>query len=245
LDAALHRAIADPGLLPELYRLLADSVVRVPVASQAVAEGGPTVRLVVPWRDPADGTVYVPLFTSAGRLPSGKPEGVSIEQESLRKLIAHMPRAHFRLNPLGPATLYLPPEDAAMLLVDGTLHGGTGQDVVPEGTTVSICAPTEEVSGLIAAFRSHFARQPSAPAVYLYEMFRPHGDGLFHSLAVGVLAPYDATIAQDIGAILPAAYTGHLPVDVFFLDPSGELMRSLILLDITPVVQAHLTTTRQ
>lgn len=245
LAERLQRAAADPGLMPEFYRLLAESAVLVPVSRVPAADGRPEVRVVVGWRDPKDQVVFVPVFSGPARVPAGQPASVEIVSDSLRRLIEAMPQGHFRLNPAGPVALDLPPDTTAMLLKDGTIHAGAEASTIPQGANIAIGAPTEDPRALTAALRSHFDRQPAAPTIFIYDLHRPETHGSTHSLAVGVVSAYDVTIAHDIGAIVSEAYTGALPVDVCFLVADDEVVEALVGMAIAPVVTSRAATVPQ
>jgi len=239
LGERLQLAAADPGLMPEFYRLLADSTVLVPVSRVPAANGRSEVRVVVGWRDPKDQVTFVPIFSDAARIPAGQPASVEIVSDSLKRLIEAMPRGHFRLNPAGPVALDLPPDTIAMLLKDGTIHAGAQASAIPQGADISIGTATEDPRALIAALQSHFDRQATAPTIFIYDLHRPEAHGSIHSLAVGVVSPYDVTIAQDIGAIVSEAYLGRLPVDVCFLRAGDEVVEALTRMGIAPVLSSR------
>jgi hypothetical protein len=192
---------------------------------------------IVLWKDPFDGKAFVPLFSAPARVPDGRPPNVQFAWDSLSRLAKVLPEAHFRLNPAGPVMYELPPELARALGSASADVLATASATWPAGSDLSIGHPADDHRSLIAALRSHFHRQASTPAIYLYELYRPEGGSMTHSLALGVVSGFDASIANAIAAIVPDAYEGRLPVDIAFLGDNPEVVDAIVGLAIEPIVQ--------
>lgn len=242
---ALQRAAVDPGLTPELHSLLAEHPLLVPVTRLRPDPNGPEVSVIVLWKDPSDGQAFVPLFSNSARVPQGAPSTIRFVWDHLKRLTDVLPQAHFRLNPAGPVMFDLPCDLARTLVVGDMPAAANAPAMLPEGTDLGLGVPSEDHSVLIAALRSHFRRQPTAPTIYLYELYRHEGETLTRSLAIGVVTGFDPAIASAISAIVPEAYRGTLPVDVGFLGGNPEIVEALAAVPIEPILLGRATATRQ
>lgn len=235
---ALGRTALDPGLTPELHFLLAESVLLVPVSRLPADSTGHERTAVALWREPSSGTLFVPLFTAMERIPKGCPPTIALVWDSLKRLVRVMPQADFRINPSGPVTYDLP-QALAQGIVDPEGQRGKAHATISAGTDLGIGPTREDHGTLAAALYSHFSRQQSAPTVYLYELFRPVGAEISHSLAIGVISDYEPKMAAAIAAIVPESYNGTLPVDIGFLAGNPEVVEAIARAGIEPVVQAR------
>lgn len=244
VGAALQRAAQDPGLMPELHSLLAEQRLMVPVSRVRPTPTGPAASAIILWKDPSDGTAFVPLFSGAARIPQGTPSTVTFVWDSLKRLTSVLPQAHFRINPAGPVMYDLPP-GLAHSVAQGDPSLAAPGAVFPAGGELGLGRPTEDQSPLVAALRSHFARQQASPPVFLYEVRRSEGLTPTPALAIGVVSDFDATIATAIAAIVPEAYGGTLPVDISFIGGNPEIGQALLGLGITPIVMGRMPKARQ
>lgn len=241
---ALQRAAHDPGLTPELHSLLGERTLMVPVSRVRAAANGPVASAIILWRDPSDGTPFVPLFSAAARVPLGTPSTVTMVWDSLKRLTNVLPRAHFRINPAGPVMYDLPP-DLAYRVAHGDSSMAAPGAVFPAGGEIGLGRPTEDQGSLIAALRSYFARQNASPAVFLYEVHRDQNPSPAPALAIGVVSDYDATIAAAVAAIVPEAYCGSLPVDISFIGGNPEIGEALIGMGLRPIILARIPPVQQ
>lgn len=235
---ALIRTVQDPGLTPELHALLAEHAVMVPVTRLRADNDGPVASGIVLWKDPSDDTAFVPLFSTAARIPDGCPPTVTFVWDTLKRLTTVLPRAHFRINPAGPV-MYDLPSALAHALAHGHSGQGTAPATFPAGGELGLGPPTEDHALLVAALRSYFSRQFASPAVFLYEVHRRRGPETTPALAIGVVSDFDPTIAADIAAIVPEAYVGTLPVDIAFIGGNPEIVDALVHLGLSPTIAAR------
>lgn len=244
IDAALERTAKDPGLTPELHSLLAEQLLMVPVSRVRATANGPMVSAIVLWKDPSDGTAFVPLFSGPTRVPAGTPATVTLVWDSLKRLTTVLPQAHFRINPGGPVMYDLPPA-LAHRVAHGDPSLAASRAIFPAGGKLGLGRPTEDQSPLVAALCSHFARQWASPVVFLYEVHRNEGLTPTPALAIGVVCDYDDMIAAAIAAIVSEAYSGTLPVDISFIGGNPEIGEALVDLGIRPIIMARIPSAQQ
>ncbi|MBB3228170.1 hypothetical protein FHW69_002805 [Luteibacter sp. Sphag1AF] len=237
---ALQRAAHDPGLTPELHSLLRERTLLVPVSRVRSTAGGSAASAILLWKDPSDGTAFVPLFSATARLPKGAPPTVTMVWDSLKRLTTVLPRAHFRINPAGPVLYDLSPE-LAHSVANEKLSSTAPRAAFPAGAEMGLGRPTEDQGRLVAALRSYFARQWASPAVFLYEVHRNVVPAAMPALAIGVVCDFDEAIAAAVAAIVPEAYGGTLPVDITFIGGNPEIGHALVGLGICPIVMARVS----
>nr|WP_285404959.1 enhanced serine sensitivity protein SseB C-terminal domain-containing protein [Luteibacter sp. ME-Dv--P-043b] len=124
----------------------------------------------------------------------------------------------------------------AQSITHSSLVTDTPLAVFPAGGEMSIGRPTEDHRSLLAALRSYFARQPGAPAVFLYEVHRKESATPTPALAIGVVSDFDTTLASALAAIVPEAYRGALPVEITFIGGHPEIGEVLVGLGLIPAV---------
>lgn len=241
---ALQRAAQDPGLTPELHSLLEERPLMVPVSRIRATASGPAASAIILWKDPSDGTAFVPLFSAAARVPKGTPPTVTMVWDSLKRLTAVLPQAHFRINPAGPVMYDLPPELAHAVAYGGSSLAAS-RTVSPAGVEFGLGRPTEDQGRLVAALRSYFARQWASPAVFLYEVHRNASPTATPALAIGVVCDFDDAIAAAVAAIVPEAYDGTLPVDITFIGGNPEIGEALRSLGVSPLILPRTPPPRQ
>jgi len=160
-------------------------------------------------------------------------------QLAARDLFTHVTGVHFRLNPASSIWVDLPPDIVATLLRDNTVHAGMNAETIPSGSFAQIGPPSESQAEFVQVLRSLFGRYPTVPEVYLFEFLWPGLTGPSRRLTVGIVAARDMTMAHDISALLPYAYSGRLGVDVIFLEPDDQIVQGLMAAGMSPVVEGR------
>jgi SseB protein C-terminal domain/SseB protein N-terminal domain len=176
--------------------------------------GGDELELAA--REGRDGSLYIPAFTSRGRLErfSGSDRAASVPLLDLAA--SWPPEVSLVINPGDPIELVLPGEDFRRL-------AGGGEQTVPAGTSVMIGDPAEEPEAVLEAVAATCSRTPAVRGAYRAQLHvnrpgeRPH-------LAIGLLvdAPSEDhhELRREVARSATAA--GAEQVSVVVLDRLAE-----------------------
>lgn len=237
LGLALGRAAVDPSLMPDFYRFLLDSSVWMFVpesAGRSVQEKG--TLPIVQWRDALTGLAFVPLFSSEETFPEKIPPEFRPLRIRALDLFKAVRGIDFRLNPASRPTLDLPSDFVDTLVRDSAGHHGVHADSLAAGAVVRVGPPSVNTAVFAASLRTLFGRRKRVPAVYLFDLHNDTDPDRSHVLAVGLVAPYEVAIGQDISAMLPEAYDDVLPLSIVFMEPGDSIFEALRQQGISPVV---------
>ena len=220
LERLLRLAKPEPGLRPELYRLLLESHVYILLPEWFDAEQPVLSDTHIPfieWTRP-DGVRVVPFFSSMDTLKQGAPQAKKAASFPVRGLFAAVPDKIMHLNPNCEFGFVLQANEIHMLLTHGMLgrpapfSDEAFQDTVVDPVTDP---PADMVSGLITLY----ARTPSIEAAYLVRV-SPVGDEARSTLLIAVELDARGTepdVASDSFVVVEDTYQGDEAVDLAFI----------------------------
>ena len=220
LERLLRVAKHEPGLRPELYRLLLDSHVYILLPEWFDAEQPVTPDMHIPFIEwtREDGIRVVPFFSSMDTLKQGAPQAKKAASFPVRGLFAAVPDKIMHLNPNCEFGFVLQADEIHMLLTQGMIGSPTTfsdeafQDTVVDPVTD---APADMVSGLMTLY----ARRSAIEAAYLVRV-SPVGDAARSTLLIAIemdATGIEADVASDSFVIVEDTYQGDEAVDLAFI----------------------------
>ena len=220
----------EPGLRPELYRLLLESHIYILLPEWFDAEQRVLSDTHIPfieWTRP-DGVRVVPFFSSMDTLKQGAPQAKKAATFPVRGLFTAVPGKIMHLNPNCEFGFVLQADEIRMLLTQGTLGSPTTfSDEAFQGTVVDPVTdpPADMVSGLMTLY----SRTPSIEAAYLVRV-SPVGDESCSTLLIAV--ELDATgtetdVASDSFVVVEDTYQGDEAVDLAFIKRNPDMWEGI------------------
>jgi hypothetical protein len=230
LERALRRAAREPGALPALYRILLRSRVFVLVVAPQGAI--PTIwnSKIVAWIR-SDEVNVIPCFTTKTQAIRAAESYQHPYEVDIRSLFEANRECGFHLNPNSDFDLQLSSEHVTRLLTHGTIsHDVSKFDV---GQDITIRKLVEEPVSVTSALTVLFAENANVEQAYLYELEQMIRGT--RSVVVAIVAGnYNDSLVHEISTVLIGSYTGILPVDTCFMQPSGMALEAVKRAQILP-----------
>jgi hypothetical protein len=176
LERLLRHATMEPGMQPEFYRKLLDSVVLVPVQPAPDQRAGKippgsTLQVVTLLR--TDGIGVIPLYTSAARVFEGSPQGERCVQMTVREIFESRPDMHFHVNPFSQFGREFVPFEVRSLIKHNAIAVPQRTSVPVDGS-VSIRPFPDPPMALVDVLKVALARHLSVRAAYIAELSMPN-----------------------------------------------------------------------
>lgn len=220
LEQLLRVAKHEPGLRPELYRLLLETHVYLLVPEWFDAEQPVTPDTQIPFIEWArsDGVPVVPFFSSMDTLKKGAPQAKKVASFPVRGVFAALPDKIMHLNPNCAFGFVLQAEEIRMLLTHGMIgRPHTFSDEAFQDTVLDIVP--DPPANLVSALTVLYARAPTIGAAYLVRV-KPVDNEAHSTLLIAVEldpAGTEADVASDSFVVVEDTYQGNEAVDLAFI----------------------------
>jgi hypothetical protein len=228
LERILRLAADEPAHRPEFCRILLDSKVFVLGESDqpdSTQDGHRTLQagshLSLQHWSKADGSTWIPMFTSLEVLSRAIDEQRTYLELPVRSLFETAVGASFVLNPGQPYGKEFVPQEIQALLNAGLTHAPVTR-TIEEATQVMIGTPREVPTEMLESLSMLFPKHREVVAAYVALMHDPSRDEKPHLLvAIHVDAEGDL-VAREAGLVAAETSPSKDPVDLIVIKDGDD-----------------------